>query len=381
MTAKIFKKLAHHLDDLPGGFPPTDSGVELRILQRLFTEEEAELAIRLSLIPEEAHVIARRARISVQDAGMRLGEMSQKGLIYRIAHHNGQTLYMASQFVIGIWEYHVNDLSPELIEDMELYAPTLLDQSWKKVPQLRTIPIGRSITPQLDVLPYEVAEKLVWDKKKAVVAPCICRKERQMVGEGCDRPLEACLVFGMGADYYQHNGLGRVIERSEVLDILKQADKSGLVLQPGNSRKIVNICCCCGCCCGILRNVKLQPNPASLIASAFIVAFDPETCNGCGVCVKRCQMDALELKSDKELKEDKAALDLTRCIGCGLCVSTCPTKSLTLVRKPESEQPETPANVIETGLKLGRARGKLGSMSFAKMRLQSKIDRLLAVKK
>ncbi len=52
---KIYKKLARHLDNLPGGFPPTDSGVELRILKRLFTEEEAELAIRLTLIPEEAH--------------------------------------------------------------------------------------------------------------------------------------------------------------------------------------------------------------------------------------------------------------------------------------------------------------------------------------
>jgi len=81
------------------------------------------------------------------------------------------------------------------------------------------------------------------------------------------------------------------------------------------------------------------------------------------------------------LKDDKVALDLTRCIGCGLCVSTCPTKSLELERKPESEQPETPANVIETGLQLGRARGKLGAMSLAKMQLQSKIDRLLAAKK
>jgi len=372
MTARIYKKLAHHLDNLPSGFPSTDSGVELRILKRLFSEEEAELAIRLTLIPEQAHVIARRARISVEEARTRLEEMSRKGLIYRIAHHNGQTLYMAAQFVIGIWEYHVNDLSQELIEDMEAYMPALLDQSWKKMPQLRTIPIGRSLTPQLDVLSYEVAEKLVWDKKKAVVAPCICRKERQMMGEGCDKPLESCLVFGMGADYYQHNGLGRVIERSEVLDILKLADKSGLVLQPGNSRKIVNICCCCGCCCGILRNIKLQPNPATLIASAFIATLTPETCNGCGVCVKRCQMDALELK------DDKAALDLTRCIGCGLCVSTCPTQSLALVRKPESEQPETPDNVIATGLKLGRARGKLGAISLAKMQLQSKVDRLLS---
>ena len=33
----VYKRLAEHLDDLPAGFPATDSGVELRILKRLFT--------------------------------------------------------------------------------------------------------------------------------------------------------------------------------------------------------------------------------------------------------------------------------------------------------------------------------------------------------
>ncbi|MBW1770343.1 MAG: 4Fe-4S ferredoxin, partial [Deltaproteobacteria bacterium] len=44
MATDIFKKLAEHLDKLPGGFPSTETGVELRILRRLFTPEEAEFA-------------------------------------------------------------------------------------------------------------------------------------------------------------------------------------------------------------------------------------------------------------------------------------------------------------------------------------------------
>ena len=43
MTEEIYQQLARHLDDLPGGFPPTKSGVELRILRRLFTPEQASL--------------------------------------------------------------------------------------------------------------------------------------------------------------------------------------------------------------------------------------------------------------------------------------------------------------------------------------------------
>ncbi len=38
----IYHKLAKHLNKTPGGFPATESGVEIRILKRLFTEQEAE---------------------------------------------------------------------------------------------------------------------------------------------------------------------------------------------------------------------------------------------------------------------------------------------------------------------------------------------------
>ena len=56
-----YRKLAEHLDRLPGGFAPSDTGAELRLLQRLFTPQEAELATHLTLEREEAQIIAGRA--------------------------------------------------------------------------------------------------------------------------------------------------------------------------------------------------------------------------------------------------------------------------------------------------------------------------------
>ena len=50
-TDDVYVRLREHLDNLPVGFPKTESGVELRILKRLFTEEEAEMAMHLSYIP------------------------------------------------------------------------------------------------------------------------------------------------------------------------------------------------------------------------------------------------------------------------------------------------------------------------------------------
>jgi Fe-S-cluster-containing hydrogenase component 2 len=78
------------------------------------------------------------------------------------------------------------------------------------------------------------------------------------------------------------------------------------------------------------------------------------------------------------LNDKKAVLDLNRCIGCGLCVSTCPTHSLSLIRKPKTKQPYVPKDIIETNIRVGKARGKLGISKLIGMQVRSKVDRLLA---
>ncbi len=76
MRETSYRKLAEHLDQLPGGFAPSDTGAELRLLQRLFSTEEAELATHLTLDRENAQVIAKRANLPLAEAEQRLNEMS-----------------------------------------------------------------------------------------------------------------------------------------------------------------------------------------------------------------------------------------------------------------------------------------------------------------
>ncbi len=294
MEQEIYKRLAEHLDNLPGGFPPTESGVELRILKRLFTREEANLALYLTVLPEEPRVVARRAGVPGDETTRRLEQMAKRGLILREERETGPIRYLAAQYLVGIWEYHVNDLDKELIQDMNEYFPALSEQAWK-IPQMRTIPIGRSVTPEYKVLPYEMAEELVRAQKKFSVGPCICRREHTLMGKGCDKPEESCLGFGMAVDYRKRNGVGRVIDLQETLEILKRADEAGLVLQPANAKDALWMCLCCGCCCQVLKMFKRQAKPAGMAASPFFAAYNPQTCQTCGVCVDRCQMEALKL--------------------------------------------------------------------------------------
>jgi len=200
LAKDIYKKLAKHLDDLPGGYPSTKSGVELRILKRLFTPEEAALAVKVTLMPEEPETIAGRAKLPVQETAEQLEEMAGKGLLYRFERKGRPHRYMAAQFVIGIWEYHVNSLDKGLIQDFNEYAPYLiLPEDWKKRPQLRTVPVERSLDTNLQAFPYENARKLVESHTKFLEAPCICRKEHKMMDKGCDKPEGNCLIMGGAA--------------------------------------------------------------------------------------------------------------------------------------------------------------------------------------
>ena len=282
---------------------------------------------------------------------------------------------MALQYVLGFWEGQVNRLTPELVEDVLEYEPAYLrPDHWQKAPQIGTIPVQKSIDVHHEVMPYEMAEELVRKHTSVAVANCICRQAMRLVGKGCDKPEESCLALGPAADYIVRSGRGRQLSVTETLELLQQADEAGLVLQPDNAKEALFICTCCGCCCGILRALKRAPQPARMVSSPYWARLDASRCNGCGLCAKRCQMEAIRLP------EQKAVLDRDRCIGCGLCVSTCPTHCLSLERKPPSQQADVPQDHVRSVINVAQARGRLGRRELIGLQIKSKFDRFAAPK-
>jgi ferredoxin len=375
MAEEIYEKLAEYLDNLPAGFPRTQGGAEMRILRQLFSPEHARLAVHVSLLPEESRIIAYRAGISLDKAENLLHEMDNKGLVCSIKENEKPLRYRIQQFIVGFWEQQGYSLTPELVKDFEEYLPEFVDLDlWQKVPQLRVIPVNKSVSVTDTILPYEHVLELINDYSEFVVNDCICRKEQQLSGKGCDNPVENCLSFGITTERSKRLNRGRIIDRTEVLDILHGAEKAGLVLQTGNARNTVYICACCGCCCGVLRSLKSDSRPASRVSSPFRIKLDSDKCSGCGICINRCQMNAISLINEKIL------LNTDRCIGCGLCVSTCPTGSVTLHRKPKHEQPYVPETLRETYIRLGQARGKMSFLYLIGLKVRSIVDRVLLMK-
>ncbi|MBW2053421.1 MAG: 4Fe-4S binding protein [Deltaproteobacteria bacterium] len=86
----------------------------------------------------------------------------------------------------------------------------------------------------------------------------------------------------------------------------------------------------------------------SMDTSNYQAKFHPETCKGCGLCVKRCPMEAVRLVTTDEAKNKVgkiAVLEQDLCIGCGVCAFKCPTSSIVLERRDEITEP--PADTRE----------------------------------
>ena len=346
----LYKKLAEHLNKTPGGFPETESGVEIRILKGLFTEQEAETALSLIMMPESVAAIAQRAGKTIEALEPILKRMVEKGLAIH-SGKDGNDYYMAAQFVIGIWEYQVNRLNKDLIRDFNEYVPLLVKEQCKtKTKQLRVIPISQSINADMKVMAYEEAEKIIQAQSKILVAPCICRTEHNIMGKGCGRMVESCLIFGGGAYFYEERGIGRTITSDEAIDILHRGVEQGLVLQPGNSKKPLNICMCCSCCCQILSNIKKSDSPADLVNSSYFSEVNAETCTSCGLCAEKCPMDAISM-------EDTATVNIKRCIGCGVCITACEFESIRLRPKNDMDKWIPPENTINTYLTIAKEKG------------------------
>jgi len=349
MKKDVYERLREFLDAMPGGFPATENGVEIKILKKLYTPEEAELAMKLTITPETASEIAGRIGEDKASLSDKLEDMAQNGLIYRV-HKGGEKCYQAFQFLVGIYEFQLKNLDPEFCRLFEEYLPYYaMAMAAFETKQMRTIPIGSAVTMTSGVAPYNSVRELIRDKEVTAVAQCICKKEQGLLGHACKYPQEVCLLFGDFARYYLDNGMARQIDLSETFRILDMAEKSGLVLKPNNAQHIDALCCCCPCCCPGLKLPKLFERPADLMSSDYMSTIDPERCTSCEACVERCPRNAVRLN------ENSAEISDGRCIGCGVCIPTCPGEAISLTARPGMKPP--PVDFMEALQRLKAERG------------------------
>jgi electron transport complex protein RnfB len=337
MSDELYVKLRELLDSNPIGFPETESGVELKILKRLFTEDDAETALTLQPARETADQIAGRTGLDRNQIEEKLESMSKRGLVFHI-RRGDTTIYNLAPFMVGFYEYSVNVIDEELARYYREYVDTTYIYELGKFnrPGFKVIPVEKTIEPDTVLLPYQKLEESIRNARIISVTDCICRKETQLLGESCDKdyPMENCLSFGAAAEYYIETGIGREITADEAVNIVEEADKAGLVHAGANKTHLSNICNCCPCCCASMKGItKKGLDKHKFMNAIFESLIDEDLCIGCEVCIETCPVDAIAML------EDTAVVDRDKCLGCGICHRNCSEEAITIQLREDREEP------------------------------------------
>ncbi len=188
----------------------------------------------------------------------------------------------------------------------------------------------------------EMLQVVESDPRQIYLNYCDCRS---LTGE-CGLPTRTCLTWKDGINTFVDRGLSVPLTKEEAKEVLRQADRAGLM----HTTMGGSICNCCSDCCYLFRTQERMKSYGSWPMTDWIIDLDESRCIGCGRCQKRCHLKVFTLTeeiqspeggqevrkqtlSEQKLRRRRVSADTARCAGCGICVSTCPKEALHLKKR------------------------------------------------
>ncbi len=344
-------------------FPVNDTMIEL--LKILLDEEDLDFIMAFKRKPSQTmEQLKVSSKMSEGEILSHVKKLAKKGFIFNQPSSKGVMVYRLMPLVmVGVFEYTFmkkieftednkelaalfaklfNELSDFIQENYD----TVITLFQNMPPFDRTIPIldknvsGEEINieineklevPEEIIIPTQKVEDLIKKFKDIAVGYCFCRHHQDLLGNPCKQTelRENCFTFGKSARYVTEQGFGRIISQEEALKLIKESEKDGLVHKAWHphsdiSKDETSICNCCEDCCGTFDWWR-KGSTAMINSTNFISIIDKDSCVGCGTCVEKCPVGAIELNVD-----DKAERNSDWCIGCGVCVHFCPENAISL---------------------------------------------------
>ena len=328
---------------LRGGHVPVVKNDEFySLVEELFTEVEAELAVKMPLDYFRLTDFVENSRTSdVKLIEDHLETMVDKGLMIVQKRDTGK-YYKLPPLVPGIMELQafkdeVNDRSKKIARllinyynSLKKVADSHMSREGPRSASARLISVERRFPEGLKVLSYEEALEYANASEQVTAGICLDRHLGALLERPCAKPKEVCMGLSRDAKAIADRGFVKLISKDEARSLLDLSEEAGLIhltiIEPGKT-EVEFICNCCICHCRVLKGLKFSPVPSQAVISKFILKIDYAACNGCGMCIDRCVMTALKLDNGNLVH------DLDRCVGCGLCRYVCPVDAMKLELK------------------------------------------------
>lgn len=375
MKKSVYENLAERLNRFPQGAPPSET--LYKILELLFSPEEARLAALLPIKPFTAKKAAKSWKLSEAESAKILEKLAGKAILLDI-EKDGEVFYVLPPPMAGFFEFSMmrlrGDIDQKILARL-FYQYLNVEEDFIRAlfeggeTQLGRVFVNEGVlSPEnsLHVLDYERATEVIRTASEIGVGICYCRHKMEHAGKRCGAPMEICMTFNSSASSLVKHGYARKIDASECLDLLDLAGGHNLVQFGENVRKNVNfICNCCSCCCEALVAARKYGMLQPVHTTNFLPEVDSASCTGCGRCVDVCPVQAASLVSacDPDSRVRKIVrIDESICLGCGLCLKVCPSGALKL--KSRKKRVITPVDSVHKAVVMAVERGKLQNLIF-----------------
>lgn len=362
---EVYRALAERLYKSPMGTPVNEDLME--ILYRLYTESEALVGSKFPMVPMTLDKISSITGIKEASLQKILDSMANKGLVMDLPRRDG-TFYLLAPMVIGFFEHtfmrmglgdginlkEMAELFVKYFQNPKVGSELISDTKiFKAMVYEKIIPAA----VETEVLNYERASEIIRQSGGGAISTCSCRHEASHLGKPCEvnSSMEVCMTLGESAEWIVRRGFGKPATVDELLKLLDQTEKLGLVHLGDNVlNQPAYICNCCSCCCGVLRTAR-EYGVSMTHPSNFMPVLNSDCCTGCGTCSDRCAVKAIAI-SDTGSGVEVVNIDMRRCLGCGVCASACPSGALTMSRRSVLHVP--PENKTEQLMHIAKEKGK-----------------------
>lgn len=276
------------------------------IVERFFTEEEIRFALLYQCSPFSANEVGEAFIKEEYHRGF-ISKTEENHQVYRLNRFYG----MLDVFVVSRKEEYDRKFTKEERNKLDAWY---FGEYYKWL-----LSAGADRPTQDAVLPLD--EMLAFidrqGNRPVYLNFCDCRS---LTGD-CGLPTKTCITYKNGINTFADRGLSERIDAERAKEIVREADKRGLM----HTCNPNGICNCCDDCCYLFRGQKLLGSYGVWLETAYVAELDQDACVNCGLCVKRCRMKAFEKT------EGRVRFNEKHCVGCGLCVNSCPKKALRLI--------------------------------------------------
>jgi ferredoxin len=358
MNTEVYKRLCDEMARRGGRYPGKDIPEFYDLVEELFAPEEAAVAAAMTSRMETAEATAGRMGKETKEVEAIYEAMCDKSLCMSV-DRGGIRYYIGVPFVPGIFEFQFargkfTEKDRRIARLIHAYKAAFdrisPPEERAEFPKNRVVPIDETIRPESKVHTFNQINAYIDKADPIGVYTCFCRHEAKLLDEkdDCGMPMEVCMLFGVGANFFIERGVARQLTKEEAKAVLRTAAEAGLVHAGLNVQELDFICNCCSCHCMILKDALSQPKPGKALSSGYQPVVDPDLCTGCETCIGRCPAKAMTMP------ENLPIIDPDRCFGCGVCAIGCPMEAITMAEKEQIPIP--PVNQKELNLRMASKR-------------------------